>query len=59
LKYYLDEMPGRVVQEWWDDIHEDETFALTKMWGDPTWINAMQALKSAFPEFNIEFDPVD
>lgn len=41
-------------------IHtEGRTYALTKMWGDPTWINAMQALKSAFPEFNIEFDPVD
>lgn len=41
-------------------IHtEDKTFALSKMWGDPNWMNAMQALKSAFPEHNIEFDPVD
>jgi hypothetical protein len=41
-------------------IHiEDRTYALSKMWGDPNWTKAMQALQSAFPEYNITFDPVD
>ena len=37
----------------------DKSYALTKMLGDPTWFNSMQALKSAFPQYNIEFEPVE
>ena len=41
-------------------IHANEkTYAFSHQWGGEGWRNAMNALKEKFPQFNIEFSPVE
>lgn len=58
------EAEGRVFQpqRWYlaDDelLHVDgRTYAVTRMWGDPRWAKAMQALAVRFPAAEIQFHP--
>ena len=58
------EAEGRVFepQRWYlaDDelLHVDgRTYAVTRMWGDPRWSNAMRALRAKYSQARITFEP--
>lgn len=37
--------------------HSGRTYAFSKMWGGPKWLRAMENLKKAFPQEEIDFRP--
>lgn len=57
---------GRVYepQRWFTDDSElfhcqGKTYAFTKMWGGSTWLRAMEALRTGFPQISLSYAPTE